>query len=269
MISLPRRHQRTAATVGLIAGIAVAAGVATHQRTSASPAASIPVIVELFTSEGCSSCPPADQLLTELVTQQPVPGATVIGLSEHVDYWNNLGWKDPFSSAAFTTRQSGFAAAAGSGDVYTPQMIVNGTDAVIGSDRTAALAAIRKAIDPGGRPPGSTSGVALDCKTGDTLEIAIAPTSRAVKGDVRLAITEDGLASSVKRGENAGHMLTHTGVTRRLIQIGTLKADGSFHDVRKLDLDPSWHRQNLHVVVFVQRGDAGAIVASQITSLAR
>lgn len=92
-----------------------------------------PVIVELFTSEGCSSCPPADQFLAKLEAEQPIQNVEVIALEEHVDYWNNLGWTDPFSSDSATTRQYAYAGAIGNGNAYTPQMIVDGQDEFVGS----------------------------------------------------------------------------------------------------------------------------------------
>jgi hypothetical protein len=232
-------------------------GVATTQaRPVAVP---VPVVVELFTSEGCSSCPPADQLLAELVRTQPVPGALVIGLSEHVDYWDNLGWKDPFSSAAFTRRQSGFATSAGHGDVYTPQMVINGGETVVGSDRESALAAIRRAV----AKPVAPVSIELTWKDAGNIETTIAAHAASWGEQVYLAVTEDGLASSVKSGENAGRTLDHIGVTRRLIRLGSLKNDGSFHDARRIELDPAWHTPRLHLIVFIQRGESGAIVAGQ------
>jgi hypothetical protein len=104
-----------------------------------------PVLIELFTSEGCSSCPPADALLSRLQQSQPIPGVELITLSEHVDYWNQLGWTDPFSSAVLTVRQRQYAAVLRGDGVYTPQMIVDGKTGFVGSDSQKALQAISEA----------------------------------------------------------------------------------------------------------------------------
>ena len=155
-----------------------------------------PVLVELFTSEGCSSCPAADLLLSELVRTQPVPGVRITGLSEHVDYWDHQGWKDPFSSAVFTRRQQEHAGPAPS-DVYTPQILVDGGPGVVGSDRAAVLKAIRAAA--------GTAKAAIWAEWGDTasrsLHIEVPGDVRTAGASAFLAVTEDGLQSSVKRGE--------------------------------------------------------------------
>src|SRR5258708_30693112 len=105
-----------------------------------------PVIVELFTSEGCSDCPPADVLLEKLIATQPIGGAEIIGLGQHVDYWDRLGWKDRFSSSALTNRQQLYQTRFGTESIYTPQMVVDGRTEFVGSDASAARKAIEKAL---------------------------------------------------------------------------------------------------------------------------
>ena len=216
------------------------------------------MLVELFTSEGCSSCPPADQLLSELVSRQPVPGALVIGLSEHVDYWNQLGWKDPFSKALFSRRQSDYAATFKVEDIYTPQMVVDGADAFVGSDRARALAAIAKAA----AEPRSPILLTWTSSAPAVLSITIDGGAGVAGATVRLAITEDGLASDVTRGENGGHRLTHAAVTRELVDIGRVDRAGKFSTTRAVAIDAAWRRAALHAVVFAQASGSGTVHAA-------
>ena len=185
-----------------------------------------PVLVELFTSQGCSSCPPADELLIRLAEQQPIAGALVIPLSEHVEYWNRLGWRDPFSAPTFTERQRQYGDALGTNMLYTPQMVVDGRAEFIGSQRRLAeeaiahaAASVKAEIDlavTAGSAPGPVS-----------VEVAVSRVSRlGVLGeaDLWLAVTEEGLATDVRRGENAHRRLRHAAVVRQLDQIETVSS---------------------------------------------
>ncbi|HEX4003046.1 MAG TPA: DUF1223 domain-containing protein [Candidatus Acidoferrales bacterium] len=224
----------------------------------ASPGAT-PVIVELFTSEGCSSCPPADRLLAHLQRTQPVAGADIIALEEHVDYWNDLGWKDPFSSSQFSNRQDDYAHFFRTSGPYTPQMIVDGKSQFVGSNEHDALAAIGKAAR------GPKANVELeqisDPKAGAeesgtlTLHIRLGPIAGWRPGDlaeVVLAVTEDDLSSNVTRGENAGDQLVHRAVVRHFQVLGRLDSTGAFAAEPKVTLAKDWKRDNLRVVAFVQ-----------------
>jgi len=204
-----------------------------------------PVLVELFTSEGCSSCPPADQLLARLGENQRIEGTAVITLSEHVDYWNQLGWKDPFSSSLFTSRQQNYARSLPA-EVYTPQMVVDGRTAFVGSDSRKAFEAIREAA----RAP--KAAVALGCGFNpQSLQVRIDNTPGS-DADVVLAIAEDGLQSSVSGGENRGRLLPHSSVARRMTVIGRTKKQPSFTAEPALALDPGWKRERLWAVVFLE-----------------
>jgi hypothetical protein len=217
-----------------------------------------PVLLELFTSEGCSSCPAADQLLSELVRTQPVPGVRIVALSEHVDYWDHQGWKDPFSNALFTRRQQDHAGSAAS-DVYTPQVLVDGGRGVVGSDRAAVLKAIRDAAEAS-KVILTMSWSGADRKA---VEIIAPADKRAVRASVFLAISEDGLQSSVKRGENEGRELKHDGVTRRLIEVGRADDSGTFRRTVSVSIDRAWNRTRLHLVAFLQ-SSAGRVIGVQV-----
>ncbi len=184
-----------------------------------------PVLLELFTSEGCSSCPPADRLLQMLDQSQPVSGADLIVLSEHVDYWNHDGWADPYSSALFTQRQAGYAQKLGIDSVYTPQLIVDGTAELVGSNGAGARTQIGKAL--GRTKTAIMFSNAVRQKDRITLHVEIgALPARSGSAAVYLALADNEDRSQVSRGENAGRSLTHVAVVRILQPVGTIGAAG-------------------------------------------
>jgi hypothetical protein len=222
--------------------------------------ASTPVLVELFTSEGCSSCPPADALLSRLGQTQPVRGADIIALEEHVDYWDRLGWKDPFSSEAATSRQGDYGAAFGGSQVYTPQMIVDGRTEFVGSSDPDALRAIRTASQA------SKPAVRLSWEKDDVLTVHIVPLNNTAEHDgqqVYLAVAENMLHSDVKRGENAGRGLEHNGVVRQLTPLGKIDAaPAGFSSSVAVHFAREWNRGNLRAVVFVQERRSRHVLAA-------
>lgn len=226
----------------------------------APPTVRVPVVVELFTSEGCSSCPAADAALRELEAAQSVPGVEVIALGEHVDYWNRLGWKDGFSSAAYTERQRQYAQGFGTGS-YTPQAVVNGRYEFVGS-RTGELA---QAVAKAAKVP--QAAVAVSAGEGTAQVRVTAVPKGTAAAEVLLVITESGLASQVGRGENAGRLLHHAAVVRQLIPLGKVGADGALVASTKLALGHDWKRPNLRAVALVQEVVSRRIVGVAAVSL--
>ena len=252
-------------------GDASSAG-ATGEASPASAAGRAPVIVELFTSEGCSSCPPADALLSRLDKTQPVEGALVIPLAMHVDYWNYLGWSDPFSSKEFSARQGEYASAYGKDGVYTPQMIVDGVKEFPGGNSGQALDEIAKAARARKAEVKLTRGAKDEEGGGVRLGVRIEKLPKLTEGDaayVLLALTESSLSTNVSRGENAGRKLGHVGVVRRLTTIGPLNGatDGTFSAETLIPIEKNWRRENLHAVVFAQERGSRRILAAAALEL--
>jgi hypothetical protein len=250
----------------------IAAIVALGGLRAAAPAAApaTPIVVELFTSEGCSSCPPADAFLQKLVESQPLAGAQIIALGEHVDYWDQLGWKDRFSSAALTNRQQVYGARFNTESIYTPQMIVDGRAEMVGSDASAARRALERALTA---PHGSLQ-IAID-GPGDRAEkgsihvsVTAADLPKLASGDradVLAAITEDHLQSKVTRGENHGRVLSHVAVVRSLSTIGEVASNSASTALQaEIPIAPDWQRSQLKVIAFVQERRGRAILASAV-----
>ena len=238
----------------------VMAGGNTLSAARTSPeAGSTPVLVELFTSEGCSSCPPADSLLMHLGRTQPVHGADMIVLEEHVDYWDRLGWKDPFSSEAATDRQREYAGAFGGQQIYTPQMVVDGHAEFVGSSENDALRAVRETSVL--RKPAVT----LSWMADGRLSISVEPLTNAAHGEsaqVYFAVTENMLQSDVKRGENSGRALKHDGVVRQLLPAGKIEAGAAgFSANISVHTPHEWNPANLRAVVFVQEKRSRRVLA--------
>jgi hypothetical protein len=217
-----------------------------------------PIVVELFTSEGCSSCPPADRVLIDLQNQSR-PDAEIIVLSEHVDYWDSLGWKDAFSARQFSDRQAQYAQQQLSDEVYTPQMFVDGHRGFTGSDSDKAIDEIRRSAKA---EKTEVRIEQLDSAAGSTrFRVTTAPGKEA---DLILAITEDGLETKVARGENSGRYLAHTGVVRLLKKVGASGAkEASVESV--VSLDPVWKRDRLRAVAFLQRPSGLIVGAAEVT----
>ena len=259
---LPRKG--LPALAGALPALALAAGLsaAPPGTPAAGDEALTPVLVELFTSQGCSSCPPADDLLQTLERNQPVNGALIIPLSEHVDYWNRLGWRDPYSSRRFSERQREYADSIGIDALWTPMMVVDGDTAIIGSRPIAAREAVvharkapkaRLAVEAAAAPGADDVRV-----TGVITEL---PPAEA-QAEVWVALAESGITTDVKRGENASKTLTHTAVVRSLTWIGSLPRETpeAWPVEAELRLGRSWRREHLRVVVFVQAGTGGSIL---------
>jgi hypothetical protein len=214
------------------------------------------VVLELFTSEGCSSCPPADLLLSELQNRPVTPGVEVIAFEEHVDYWNNGGWNDPYSSPRWTQRQGDYQSAfkKQSDAGYTPQLVIDGNREIVGSRTNEVLALVLAAaqlpkievkIAPGASQKAAQSFAVSVGRPADG--------SSAGDADVMLAVTETGLHSSVNAGENAGKALQHAAILRRMDKLGTIHAKNSaFSASPTVKFESSWKRDNLRIVVFVQ-----------------
>jgi hypothetical protein len=264
----------SAATVGLSLALLVLCSpfaAKTKAQTSAVDTGRKPVVVELFTSEGCSSCPPADALLQQLQQQQPVAGVEIIALEEHVDYWNHDGWTDPYSSAEWTERQQDYVAMFKK-DPYTPELVVNGRSQFVGNDGRKAELEIEKAAG-GVKTEVKIAAGTPETKNSQRFTVSVGKLARNAVGDVAevwLAVTEDGLQSSVSLGENAGHVLHHTATLRSLHKIGVADANGtsmSFAGDPVVKFNSHWNPQNLRVMVFVQEKKSREILGAASTRI--
>ncbi|MGF1628918.1 MAG: DUF1223 domain-containing protein [Kiloniellaceae bacterium] len=250
----------------LVAGLAFwAAGSMPESRASAKGESSAPlqlavepgsnrlVVVELFTSQGCSSCPPADALLDELAKQ-----SGVLALSFHVDYWDYIGWKDPFASAQHTERQRDYAAKLGLRYVYTPQIVVDGRHDAVGSNRREVTRAIQQATETA-----PVVVVTLDAAEGGRalLSAGQPPSGEAT---VWLITFDDGHDTPVARGENRGRDLHNTNVVRELHALGTWSGKAKTFP---LDFQSARAKGRGGCAVIVQQGRGGPVLGAALFDL--
>lgn len=243
-------------------------GVRAAARADAGQAAKVPVLVELFTSEGCSSCPPADALLGKLDREQPLRNAKIIVLSEHVDYWNNGGWQDRFSSASLTRRQEEYSDLFKLNDVYTPQMVVNGAAQMNGTDEKAIAAALEKAAASHPIPLQITS---VQVR-GQDVTFTLRKDMSAIPGYVNMyvALVDPEDTTKVGGGENGGRTLQHAGVVRKLELAGSAWRT---QDLGKMpfviEAPQGTNPEGMRLVVFVQNKKVGPVQGADACLIAR
>jgi hypothetical protein len=220
-----------------------------------------PVVIELFTSEGCSSCPPADELLSKISKEPEMAGVPLIPLGMHVTYWDQLGWRDPASLQVATDRQQAYGHVFGPDSLYTPQAVIDGRTQVIGS----AEAGIRRAVADAARQLHAEMTVKASVN-GSTLtaDVSVAEVPAAPRDPLEtvLFLTQDGLTSVVTRGENGGRTL-HNDAVVRLVFGGD--ATGAATHSYRANLRPEWQRERLHVIAMLQGKTSRSIYGAATT----
>ena len=216
-----------------------------------------PVLLELFTSEGCSSCPPADRLLETLDRTQPVSGADLIVLSEDVDYWNRLGWTDPYSSPLFSQRQQKYVRRLHLDGAYTPQLVIDGQEDFVGSDERAVRAGILRAE----AHPKTVVTLHAE-RAGPDVKVSLQVGDRTRQADLYLVLANDPAQSQVTRGENSGRTLRHVAVVRSLVRVGSLPARGAFAKELAISLKNE-NSESWRAVAFLQDGSGQILGATE------
>jgi len=217
-----------------------------------------PILVELFTAEGCSDCPPADAFLRMLDSKQPVPGAQLIVLEEHVDYWDDQGWKDPFSSHALTLRQDNYVYRMRLASPYTPQMVIDGAYQFVGSDRGNAKRALDSARSSSKISVRITSPRLENYKTMLHVDTDVLP----VKADVLVAVAADHAESQVLRGENGGRHLEHVAIVKSIDKVGRAEKGQTFS--KDVSISVKGLTQISRVIVFLQEPNQGKILGATV-----
>lgn len=258
MTSKETKRNRTMSLIYRSTAIAVVSLLALlpHAASAQAPSSRVPVLVELFTSEGCSSCPPADALLGRLDREQPVGNANIIVLEEHVDYWDQGGWHDRFSSSYFTDRQNNYLPRLNFQDPYTPQMVVDGSSQFVGNDSQKALHAIAQSAKT---PPKLALTLANPVVDGQHIGCSVSAVGDLPKGDLYAAVVQPSASTNVRGGENGGRHLEHVGIVRSMQRIGKVQDLSSGPVKFHLNAPADTSATNLRIVVFAQGSGQGPI----------
>ena len=251
--------------LGLVLAISAMAAIAPLGAQSDNHNGQVPVLLELFTSEGCSDCPPADRLLEALDRTQSVAGTEAIVLSEHVDYWNHLGWRDPYSSPQFSARQSAYASKFHLKGVYTPQLVVDGRLQFVGSDGHQAKAAIEQESHEQKRAIEISNVVRAGNRVTAHIEVSATQMARGQVPVLYVALADNKAESQVARGENAGRSLAHVAVTRVLKPVGIIDLDSA--TARDVTLSVPSGTNGSRLVAFVQDPQSGHVLAVAVQKL--
>jgi len=225
-----------------------------------------PVLIELFTSEGCSSCPPADALVRKLDAGQPIPGAQLIVLGEHVTYWDHEGWKDPYSSPALTDRQSAYEQALGRDTAFTPQIIVDGTEEIRNGNTPQQVEEVLQKAKTAPKVPIRIGEITVDNGNPSVLRVHIETGENFANhnADVYVAVALDRVESEVLRGENGGRHLVHVSVVQELRRLGKLPKGRTFAQDVELKLKPGTDPKNLKLMAFVQESGPGKVLGAAL-----
>lgn len=263
-LSLPKSNPLIGMTFIKNLAVLALAGFLTAGNCSAADTHVTPVLVELFTSEGCSSCPPADAWLQRM-DAQPLPGAELIVLSEHVDYWNHDGWKDPYSSSLVTERQSDYVHALGLQTPYTPQVIVDGATDLHLTDNEQMEQTFQRAAASSKIAVRITSAT-LDSANPTLLRahVEVDGNSADDNADIYGVIALSHAESQVLRGENSGKHLTHVAVVQELTKIGKLQKGKTFSRDVEIKLKPGTDRKNIRLIVFAQKSGPGKVLGAAL-----
>jgi hypothetical protein len=223
------------------------------------------VLVELFTSEGCSSCPPADALLKLVNGSQTNGGQLVVGISEHVTYWNSLGWSDPYSSPAYTERQNAYSERFHLEGSYTPQMVINGAEQIVGSDRAALLHAVEK---EDAESPRMSLRIVSFSVAANTLTVNLTTSGDVPNqgADLMAMLADDSDRSNVLRGENSGRLLAHVAVARSITRVAKVKTAGDL--TVQIPIPASFQATpGHHLILFAQTPGNGRVLGTDTKPL--